>query len=116
MNTWQPHPKTVTGPASVVYIDRNDNIAELVLYSGEDHTLVPGTILAARQLTPKPAPAPVKQKPLLTRYWNWRTGKFWPAQAVKPPNPAIPNYFRIELHGDPENPQLEYHLHSVSII
>lgn len=116
MQKWQPHPLTVTGPASVVYIDRNDNIAELVLLAGEDHTLVPGTILAARQLKMKPAPEPAKPKPLAVRYWNWRTGKFWPVAAPKPPNPAIPNYFRIELTGDPANPKLEYHIHSLSII
>ncbi len=112
MNSWQPHPDSVTGPAQVVYIDRNDRIVTVKLLAGEDHTSIPGTILASRPLTVKTKPEQI----LLSRYWNWRTGKFWPANARLAPNPGIPNYFRIDLVGDPENPKFKYTIHSDRIV
>jgi hypothetical protein len=47
---------------------------------------------------------------LATKYWNWRTCKWWPAAAKSPPQHPQP-YFRIEFWARPDGTvRLEYYL------
>jgi hypothetical protein len=105
---WQPGPpdpsKTLT---ELLYIDSQNRICTVKLTAQElrDFQYQP---LAWRDWTPVPEPEP-EPVLLLTTYWNYRNGKFWPWNARKPPNPKLKNYLKVRLWQQPNGDhRIEY--------
>jgi hypothetical protein len=105
--SWHPGtPSTRIPVLEVLYIDSRNQICTVTLSADEFRNFQYKT-LAWRDITPVNAvPEPVL---LGTVYWNYVSGKFWPLAARKPPNPRLPNYFRINIWQMPDgSPKFEY--------
>lgn len=106
---WYPGaPAGQTDLLEVLYIDSQNQICTVTL-TGTELRSFQYKILAWRDHSPKIQPP--SEVLLGTVYWNYVTGKFWPFSARKPPNPKLPNYFKILIWTQPDGShRLEYKL------
>lgn len=110
-HNWHPGTPANKSPVmQILYIDSANQICTVNI-SADELSRFQYKILAWRDVTT----AETDKAPELagTYYWNYITGKFWPFSAKKPPNPKLPNYFKINLWIDPDKThRLEYILWS----
>lgn len=92
----------------LLVIDQKNNIVNTRQLADNLRWNDTGVIILAWRLVAKPKPKP--DQLLATKYWNWRTSKWWPAAAKSPPRYPLP-YFRIEFWQRPDGTvRLEYFL------
>ena len=93
---WQPGAADTSAEnIEILYIDGQNRICTVKLNRNELSEFQYQS-LAWRDWTAK-TEKPKPDQLLLTTYWNYQNGKFWPWNARKPPGPKLKTYLKVRL-------------------